>query len=217
MALIPPDTIPGLLVRDLPRSLVLGVEEALEAAALRAYTVAKDMDEGHMPHAVGQMRHFHMSEAFHRALSIGDALPTPIKGNGVVTGRAGIFTVGRFNIPEGLWVNGRRSRTRRQMSLANKSIEPLVQSGLFGGYVQATDAVAFFVACFSGSLRVHPEGPVSIQIAVPNPHMTGWLFREPLTKYLSRYDTVENAAPEDRAVPKLKKNIGTRKDGTSEQ
>jgi hypothetical protein len=94
------DTIPGLLLRSIPRELVLGVEDALNAGAARAYTAAKGMDEGHLPHVVGQLRHFNMNEAFYRALAAAEATPTAIQGNGLVTGRTGVFTLARFNIPD---------------------------------------------------------------------------------------------------------------------
>lgn len=118
-------------LRSIPRELVLGVEDALNAGAARAHTAAKGMDEGHLPHVVGQLRHFNMNEAFYRALAVAEATPTAIQGNGLVTGRTGVFTLARFNIPEGFWINGRRSQTRRQTAFANKAIEPLVQPELF--------------------------------------------------------------------------------------
>lgn len=209
------DTIPGLLLRSIPRELVLGVEDALNAGAARAYTAAKGMDEGHLPHVVGQLRHFNMNEAFYRALAAAEATPTAIQGNGLVTGRTGVFTLARFNIPEGFWINGRRSQTRRQMAFANKAIEPLVQPELFDQYQPPAEAVAFFVACFSGSLQIQPESPTSIQIAVPDRYMRGWLFREPLDVFAKRYD-VQEPSQIDLAVPKLKKNIGKKDvDGTS--
>ena len=201
------DTIPDLLLRNVPRDLVLGIEDALGAGAERAFGSAKGMDEGHLPHVVGQLRHFNMNEAFYRALAGGDAAPTAIRGNGLVTGRTGVFTLARFNIPEGFWINGRRSQTRRQMAFANMAIEPLVQPELFGQYQPPADAVAFFVACFSGSLQVRPEEPTSIQIAVPDRHMRGWLFREPLDLFVKRYDA-RQPSQADLAVPKLKKNMG---------
>ena len=122
------ETIHALLVKNVPREVVMGVEDAL---AVGAYVAARGMDEGHLPHVVGQLRHFHMNEAFQRALAANGAEPSPIRGNGIVTGRTGVFTLARFNIPEGFWINGRRSRTRKQMSLANMAIEPLVQPELF--------------------------------------------------------------------------------------
>lgn len=198
------DTIPGLLRLSLSRELVMGIEEALSVGAQRAHAASKGMDEGHLPHVVGQLRHFHMNEAFHRALEMGEASPTAIRGNGIVSGRAGVFTLARFNIPDGFWINGRRSHTRRQMSFANKAIEPLVQPELFDQYTAPADAVAFFVACFSGSLHIQPDSPMSIQIAVPDREMRGWLFKEPLNAFLQRYEQ-EPAAQDDLAKPKLKK------------
>lgn len=169
------DSIPDLLLRNVPRALVMAIEEALGVGAQRAHAASKGMDEGHLPHVVGQLRHFQMNEAFHRALAMGEASPTAIRGNGIVSGRSGVFTLARFNIPDGFWINGRRSHTRRQMSFANKAIEPLVQPELFDQYSTPSDAVAFFVACFSGSLHIQPESPLSVQIAVPDRHMRGWL------------------------------------------
>ncbi|OJZ05144.1 MAG: alpha/beta hydrolase [Thiobacillus sp. 63-78] len=211
MTITPKDSIPDLLVRNIPRSLIMGIDEALSAGAQRAYASAKGMDDGHLPHVVGQMRHFHMNESFQRALIVGDASPSAIRGNGIVTGRTGIFTLARFNIPEGFWINGRRSHTRKQLSLANKAIEPLVQPELFEAYTPPSEAVAFFVACFPGSLQYRPESPVSIQVAVPDRYMRGWLFREQIDVFVQRYEQ-KPAIQDDLATPKLKKNIG--KQGT---
>jgi len=208
------DSIPDLLLRNVPRELVMAIEDALFAGAQRAFAAAKGMADGHLPHAVGQLRHFHMNESFHRALEVGDASPTPISGNGVVSGRSGVFSLARFNIPEGFWINGRRSHTRRQMSAANRAIEPLVQPELFGEYTAPTDAVAFFVACFSGSLHVKPDAPLSIQIAVPDRHMRGWLFRESVDAFLQRYED-KPAAQDDLAKPKLKKIKKQGNEGTA--
>lgn len=198
------ETIPRLLIRNIPRELVMAIEEALAAAAERAYRAASGMDDGHMPHIVGQMRHFHMNESFHRALEVGGVSPTPIQGNGLVSGKSGVFTLARFNIPVGVWVNGRRSQTRRQLAYANKAIEPLVQPELFDQYMPPSDAVVFFVACFSGSLHFQPESPISIQIAVPSSDMKDWLFREPVDAFLSRYEQ-QPAVQDDLAMPRLKK------------
>jgi hypothetical protein len=211
------DTIPDLLVRNLPREIVMGIEEALVVGAQRAYGAARGMDDGHLPSVVGQLRHFHMNESFQRALAVGDGAPSPIRGNAIVIGRTGVFTLARFNVKEGIWTSGRRSQTRKQMSMVNQAIEPLVQPELFSDYVPPSDAVAFFVACFSGSLHIQPESPVSIQIAVPDRNMEGWLFREPIDAFLKRYDQKPATMQDDLAMPKLKKNIGKQdKDGTTQ-
>lgn len=211
------DTIPDLLLRNIPRDVVMGIEEALVVGAQRAFSAARGMDDGHLPSVVGQLRHFHMNESFQRALTVGGATPSPLRGNQIVTGRAGVFTLARFNIKEGIWINGRRSETRRQMSMANAAIEPLVQPELFVDYTPPSKAVVFFVACFAGSLQIQPESPVSIQLAVPDRQMQGWLFREPLDVFIKRYDEKPMTMQDDLATPKLKKNIGTQdKDGTNQ-
>lgn len=197
-------TIPELLVSSLPIDLVTSIEEGLPVGAQRAYASARDMEEGHLPTIVGHLRHFHMNETFHRALAINQANPSPLCGNKVVVGRAGIFSLARFNIHEGYWTNYRRSLTRKQLSEANRSIEPLVQPELFSSYTPATKATVFFVAVFAGSLRVSPEAPTSIQIAVPDSQMKSWLFREPISSFLERYSQVQDVQ-RDLAVPRLKK------------
>lgn len=199
------DTIPALLMGNIPRDLVMAVEDALAAGAERARSLVKGTDSGHLANALGQQRHFKMAESFHRALLVGNASPTPIKGNNLVTGQSGVFTLARFNIKQGFWLNGRRSQTRRQMSLANEAMESLVQPGLFTTHATPTNAVVFFVACFSGA-----DSTASVQIAVPDHEMKGWLFREPLKVFLERYE-VPASVQDDLVVPTLKKGIGKRK------
>lgn len=194
-----------LLIANIPRELVLAVEDGLTAGAQRAYAAAAGMADGHLPHVVGQLRHFHMNETFHRALDGAKASPSAILGNTIVTGRCGIFALGRFNIPVGFWTNGSRSKTRRQMSIANRSIEALLQPELFDAYVPPAEATAFFVACFSGSMQYRPEAPLSIQVAVPAPNMRRWLFREPLAVFVEHYDRAE-VEQIDLARPTLKRD-----------
>ncbi len=215
MTPLPRESIPSLLVRDLPRDLVMAIEDALSSGAARAFGAAHGTEDGHLPNVVGQLRHFKMNEAFHRALAANHATPTPIRGNSLITGRVGMFTLGRFNIPAGSWINGRRSHTRQQMALANEALEPLVQGGLFDPYRPPSEAVAFFVACFSGSLQVSPDAPLSIHIAVPNRDMRGWLFREPLSAFLQRYEPASGEVQPDLVKPKLKKRTGVASEGSS--
>lgn len=200
------ETIPDLLVKNISCDLVMRVEEALIVGAKRAYSQARGMNNGHLPHILGQLRHFEMNEAYHGALLSADAHPTPIKGNEIITGVAGIFSLARFNISGEVWNNGRRSRTRKQMSEANAALEPLIQPNLFTPYKVPSQAVVFFVACFSGSLQIHPESPSSIQIAVPDRLMQGWLFKESANRFLQRYERkVESQL--DLAIGTLKKNV----------
>ena len=40
------ETIPNLLVRNVPREIIMGIEEALVVGAQRAYVAARGMDDG---------------------------------------------------------------------------------------------------------------------------------------------------------------------------
>lgn len=210
----PKDTIPDLLVNNIPRSLIMGIEDALTVAAKHAHEATKDMYEGHFPHALGQSRHFYMNQAFYNSLLANDANPSPIQGNNVVTGRAGTFTLARFNTLHGDWARGKRSQMRRELSMANKAIELLIHPDLYSDYTTPTESVCFFVACFVDSL-VQPESPVSIQIAVPDSHMKYWLFKEPIDLFVNRYDLGLDVQ-DDLVKPKLKTNVTKQdKDGTT--
>ncbi|PSS59208.1 hypothetical protein [Pseudomonas sp. BBP2017] len=198
-------SIADLLIAHVPRNLVMGVEDACVAGALLAHLKTKDMDSKHRKNALGQMRAFHMNEMFSQALVAADAEHTPLKGNGVVVGQAGMFKFCRVNMSSKLWNNCKRSAVRRQLAEANQGMTQIVQPSLFAPQ-DITSGTFFFVACFSGSLNIQPEKPLEIHIAVPDPQMGGWLFREPLLKFLARYDE----APQhqvDLAVPKLKVGI----------
>ena len=61
-------TITDLLVDCISRELVMAVEDALNAGAERAFEASRGADPGHLPHVLGQNRHFQMNEAYHRAL-----------------------------------------------------------------------------------------------------------------------------------------------------
>lgn len=193
-----------LLVESLSRDMLMGIEEAFLIGAERGYAHAKGMNRGHLPNVLGQMRHFHMNETFWEALAAGGANPTPLKGNRVVVGRAGMFNLARFNVSAGLWNNSRRSQTRRALAEANRAIEQLVQPNLFDA-TPVTQGTVFFVACFSGSLSVQPEAPQSVHLAVPDKNMKSWLFQEPISQFLERY--YESPAQADNAMPKLKPGV----------
>ncbi|BCS45639.1 MULTISPECIES: hypothetical protein [Pseudomonas syringae group genomosp. 2] len=197
-------SIPALLIQNVPRNLIMGVEDAVDVGALRAYLATKDMDEKHRKNALGQMRAFHMNESFEEALRAADAVHTPLRGNGVVVGQAGIFKFGRVNMSSTLWNNIRRGAIRRQLAEANLAMTQLIQPSLFAPEPINTGTF-FFVACFSGSLTNQPEAPLEIHIAVPDAEMKGWLFREPVKKFLSRYYQAPQQV--DLAVPKLKTGL----------
>lgn len=197
-------SIPELIMANVPRDLLMGIEDALDAGAMRAFTATKDLVTGHRKNALGQMRHFHMNEVFNEALLAAGAEMVPLKGNGVVVGQSGIFKLCRLNISETAWNNSSRSVTRRRLAEDNQAIAHLLQPSLFGP-VEIESGTLFIVACFSGSLSHHPEKPLKIYIAVPDDTLEGWLFREPLETFLSRYEQAPKQV--DRAQPKLKTKV----------
>lgn len=199
MSIFTATTIPELLVQNLPRDLVMGVEDGLLAGASRGFEAAKNMHKGHWRSALGQMRHFHMNEAYAEALEATGAAPSPLRGNAVVVGRAGVVALSRFNVSDGVWNNARRSSIRKLLATSNILVEPLVQPHLFEQLQPVSEMTAFFVACFS---TASPEAPLRIDIAVPDSRLENWLHREPLSNFLSRYDVAPVQV--DTAIPKLK-------------
>lgn len=196
------DTIEDLLTRNINRELVMAIDDGLYAGAARAFNASSGIADGHKAHALGQLRHFHMNEAFHRALEANSGLPTPLKGNSVIQGKSGIFDIARFNVSQGIWNSAKRSKTRKQMSKANRSLLPLIQPDIFETYTTPSCGAIFFVSVFSGL----NDAPNSIHIAVPDEHMESWLFREPIYTFLQRYEA-PIVVQEDLAVPKLKRAV----------
>ncbi|WP_224248030.1 hypothetical protein [Hyalangium gracile] len=218
--------IPDLLVAHLPRELVLSVADALEDGAGMAYPAVQKVDVRHRSSALGQMRHFFMNERFAEALAVADASPSDLRGNEVVVGTKGIFRLSRFNISKGPWYNARRSLSRRALAEANRAIEQIVRPSLpLWPPEPITAATAFFVGVFSGNLRVSPEKPLDVVLAVPDHSMRTWLFQESVSTFVSRYTIepssgIEASSPnasssgqEDKAHPVLKKKQTKKEQG----
>jgi hypothetical protein len=208
-------SISELLIANIPKRMVLAIEEALTVGAQRAYAAARGMDKGHLANALGQDRHFHMNEGFERALVANGANPTPLRGNTLVTGASGSITLGRFNTSVGVWNRGRSSVMRRKLSRQNKHIEQLLQGDLFRVGAAPTACTVFFVSCFARGPECVLESPESIHVAVPDKEMEEWLFRDPLPMFLARYDR-ETKVQADRVTPKLKVAVQER-DGSGDE
>lgn len=204
-------SIPDLLVQNIDRDLILAIEESLMVGALRAYECSKNMQFGHRPSVLGQMRHFHMNETFHRALEAKNASPTAIRGNEIVTGHSGIFTLARVNTSVN-WRNISRSKKRQAMSFKNINIQMLVQPELFAMFQPASEGFVLFLTEFHRSVCNSPEIPVSIKIIVPSSDMKTCLFEEHLSVFLRRYEK-QPMQQIDKAKPRLKKNRKTGNDG----
>lgn len=204
--------IAELLVDQVSRDLVMGIEDALNAGARRGYIAGAKMDTGHKAAAVGQMRHFHSNEAFRDALEAAGANPTNLKGNQIVVGQSGMFSIARFHSDIGIQ-GGKKSKARARMSEVNKVMEELVLPDLFQPRRVATNACVFFMS----SSNKHYNGqdnqpPLSgIEIGVPSPDMQGWLFHEPIEIFLRRYEAIE-PVQQDNLTVRLKKDAKKRDD-----
>lgn len=211
----PHQKIEDLLVSNLPRELVLGVEEAMFVGAQRGYASTRTMAPGHRSSALGQQRHFHMNETFHQTLVANEVQPTQLSGNRLVTGRSGMLMLGRFNMTGADWMKGSRSVTRKQLSKVNEALTSCLRPDFFTEPVIPTDITVFFVSRFSRALDDSAATPESLYIAVPDKNLKSWLFREPLVAFLKRYD--QQPVQHDLAQPKLKKDIARRldKNGTT--
>lgn len=195
-----PEAIAAMLITNVPRDLVMGVEDAFTAGALQAFGLTKDVRKQRKT-ALGYMRHIQMNERFSDLLEASSAELISSQGNRVIVGVAGMFKFARLNMNTTNWNRPSRSITRRELAEANEAMSQLVQPSLFEPQ-DVTSGTFFFVARFSGSLHHHPEKPLQVYIAVPNPKMDGWLFREPLSHFLDRYEAVPKQA--DNAKVKLK-------------
>lgn len=170
------------------------------------------MDAGHKTAAIGQMRHFHSNEAFRDALEAGGANPTTLKGNQIVVGQAGMFSIARFHSDIGIQ-GGKKSKARKHMSEVNKVVEELVVPDFFQQKRAATNACVFFMSSSNKHYNgQEDQSPLSIiEIGVPSPDMTGWIFHETIEIFLRRYEAVE-PAQEDNLAVRLKKSATKRDD-----
>lgn len=181
------ETILKTLVTHLPQGLCQGVEEGLVAAGERAWREASRHHEGHLPNALGQARHFHSNEQFALALSTAGVEHNPLCGNDIIVGHIGPLLLGRFATSNRKWVNARRSSRRLDLASHNQWLERLVQPGLFGEQARGAHIAVFFVSIFSGNIRVQPERPLSVEIAIMDTSLSECLFRESLPAFLSRF------------------------------
>ncbi|WP_139379533.1 alpha/beta hydrolase [Zoogloea sp. LCSB751] len=197
-----------LLIKNLPRDLVLAIEEALAGAAKIAFESTAKSHPGHRANELGNARYFRANEAFFDVLATYGASPTPLHGNGLVVGHAGDFKLARFNVRVGPWYNARRSRKRMALVQGNEYIAELVQGSLFESEEQQVPSgIVFFVMEFGETAA---ERPLDILIAVPAPGMKSWLYCESISTFVQGYS--EPSHQDDVAKPVLKASVKKRKD-----
>lgn len=203
-------TIVETLLKHLPKTLCHGLDEGLLVAGARAYRDSRPRHEGHLPSVLGQARHFHSNEQFALALDIAGVPHNPLRGNDIIIGELGPLLIGRFCTHHHKWNNAKRSKRRLDVASHNQWLERLVQPGLFGEHSNGPKIAVFLVSVYSGDVRVQPELPLSVEIAVLDTTLSERLFSEPLKVFLGRYALpVEQ---EDSARPKLKAVIKKQQD-----
>ena len=113
-----------------------------------------------------------------------------------------MFNIGRLEHHEGTVVSRPPQHEAVYLCSINREIEQLVQPSVFEPPGPATSATLLFVAVFSGSLTDHPDRPISIEVAVPDSELREWLFSEPLSTFVRRYNAATSQP--DNVVPVLK-------------
>ncbi|MGN5221454.1 hypothetical protein [Aeromonas veronii] len=197
--------IADLLLKSLPRDLVLGLQDAVYVAAERASKAAMASDPGHRATVLGTQRHWHSNELFHEVFEANGCNPQKLRGNKIVEGRSGIFTILRENYCSNKWNKFFKSQQKKIRISENKRIQQLVQPDLFDEDGSVTNATVFILCCYSGSLQQQPESPVAIYVTVPSADGKSFLFHEPIGLFLSRYEVAPQQ--EDKAVVTLKAGV----------
>lgn len=207
------ETIALSLLESLPQSLLASIHDGLETAGERAWSETSNRDPGHVANALGQARHFHSNESFARALDMSKVPHNPLRGNDIIIGQIGPLLLGRFSTSNPKWSNAQRSTRRLELAAHNTWLERLFQPGFFDPQITDVRMAVFFVSVFSGSVRVSPERPLSVEIAVMDTKLSERLFCQSLPAFISRY--AEPATQPDMALVRLKKAAKKQQDGQS--
>ncbi|SCZ64852.1 hypothetical protein [Thiohalomonas denitrificans] len=211
MGLQAEETIVDKLLTHLPHDLCHSIDDGLIVAGERAYRDSAHRHEGHISSFLGQARHFHSNEQFAFALDMAGIEHNPVRGNDIIIGQLGPLLLGRFATSSKTWNNAKRSKRRLDLASHNQWVERLFQPDMFGIPSTGPTMAVFFVSVFSGSVRVQPERPLSVEISVMNTMLSERLFSEPLTSFVTRY--AQPAEQRDIAQVRLKQAV--MKDGKS--
>lgn len=195
-----------LIVQNIPRDALMAFEDAYYGGDAKGRMQAANFADGHRPSAAGQVKHFYTNEAFHEALGVHGAEPTPLRGTRLVVGRLGIFNIARLNVPGHKWVNLRRSATRKKLAEVNLSIEEkYVQSDFFAKEQKVAAGTVFILGVVDG-IDTHGIAQLTqVMMALPAPDMKSWLYITTMSEFLKLYDQVNVTGQPDNAMPKLKK------------
>ncbi|WP_097758435.1 hypothetical protein [Escherichia coli] len=205
--------VADLIVQNVSKQLFMALSDAIYAASKRSYDYAQKKKLDHRSTALGYDRHLNLNETIYEVFEANGCNPGKLRGNRIVEGHSGIFTIVRESYTDNQWKRLFRSKRKQELISENVFVEKMVQPDLFSDGSDVPKATLFVVCRFSGSLQIQPEAPMSIELVVPSSDGKRWVFHEPLELFLTRYDVVPSQ--EDNAFPGLKRGI-IRKDGTEE-
>ncbi|MDY4315668.1 hypothetical protein SOW02_12080 [Pectobacterium actinidiae] len=205
--------VADLIIQHVQKQLLMALSDAVYAASKRSYDYAQKKNLDHRATALGYDRHLNLNETIHEVFAANSCNPDKLRGNRIVEGRSGIFTIVRESYSDNQWKRLFRSKRKQELIAENLFVEKIVQPDLFSDGSDVPKATLFIVCRFSGSLQTQPEAPMSIELVVPSTDGKRWVFHEPLELFLTRYDV---APPqEDNAFPGLKKGV-IKKDGAED-
>jgi hypothetical protein len=195
-----------LIVEQIPRDLVMALEDAYRSGDERGRMSASEFAAGHRPSAAGSGKHFHINEAFHEALQAHGAEPTPLRGTQIVVGRVGIFHIARLNVPGHKWVSLRRSAMRERLAEFNRSIQHhYVQRSLLDEDMPPpVGGTIFVLGVMDGQDANGVAQLTQVMITLPAPDMKSWLYKKSVAELLDVYDRPETVVQADNVKPRLK-------------
>lgn len=195
-----------LIVQNLARDTLMAFEDAYRDGDTKGRMQAAAFARGHRPSAAGHVKHFYINEAFHEALEVHGAAPTPLRGTRLVVGRLGIFNIARLNVPGHKWTSLRRSATRKQLAEVNRGIEEkYVQGDFFTEEREVAAGTVFILGVVDGVDANGVAQLTQVMVALPAPDMKSWLYISTMPDFLKLYDQTNTAGQPDNAMPKLKK------------
>lgn len=205
--------VADLVVQHVPKQLFMALSDAIYAASKRSFDYAQKKKVDHRSTALGYDRHLNLNETIHEVFEANGCNPDKLRGNRIVEGRSGIFTIVRESYNDNQWKRLFRSKRKQTLIAENVFVEKVVQPDLFSDGSDVPKATLFIVCRFSGSLDSQPEAPMSIELVVPSSDGKNWVFHEPLELFLTRYDVVP--PQEDNAFPELRRGF-IKQDGTED-
>ena len=195
-----------LIINNVPRDALMACEDAYYGGDEKGRMHSAIFSLGHRPSAAGQVKHFHVNEAFHEALQAHGGEPSPLRGTRLVIGRLGIFNIARLNVAGHKWVNLNRGATRKKLAELNQVIEQkYVQGDFFTGDREVTRGTIFILGVVDGIDTNGIAQLTQVMVALPAPDMKSWLYRSTMAEVLKLYDQLNVVGQPDNAQPKLKK------------